>query len=1530
LEELKKIEAHTFTKGLTIDYNDSLQKEDTVTFARNAIVFSHEGDMLYYQNEPSTVLCCELPKDFDIIGDEKLPDGTRILFLTNDIESEIGIFDEKLCTYKKVAKNSCWNFNKANLITARTKENSDCTYSVYWSDSRRNPDRFLNLSKIPYKYTLEPNPNGGCDIKKYTTEIDCDATLLSKKIDFPTVSIEKNIGGGVLENASYQAIIAFTINGLRYSSYYGLTNPVSIFNKQNNTGSLQVKIDKNSFDNDFEEFELVVLQTLNSSTVAKKIGIYNRNTESIFVSNFESAQYKAILIENIVTQNKVYESSDQISGNQEYLFRIGTQSPYELNYQPQAFDITAKYVVKQVSYDYYLENNTPTYYRNEVYRLYIQWYHELGYWSSLSHISNRKAKPSDLAIATGDDVFELDERIPQPKRYFEIHNTSKSPILINGELKGEFGYHESTDEYPNNIFTHGENACKPIRDFKFPSEEQIPRIEIINGKQVINILGIELDNIQPPTEKGWKGYRIIRADRQGHRSIISRGFTTNVRGYYDNETQTQTLYNNYPNNDLRPDTFHSNTQTVYKKNSEQNYSPLTQVYNNKFSFNSPHIDYYNINPGNILTIESEEIGNCEGQFVEVYQHPKFTLLSTFAFWVAASLGILEGLLVLSGKTVIKAGGKIQTPGSQTGAPLDKTNDYQEEVSIKSAQDLIGVDITALIAAPIKAGKTENILKTIKLAFLTLASTGLKALTFGLWAIAYADQILDIIYKAVGGKAKNQYVYQYNAKTLFKNTIAKTFNGFKRRKIINYQKIGDNLTQINDEVFVNRGGNNTLYIELNKDLKPTDNIDTSRNTISELGICGQLNQINKTQAVVYYATTSRYIPNQYGQIDSYINPIQTHEGIYKTTKTPVIFGGDCYITPYSKSIKHDIFEQSAEGFGNKDGFEFDYRLYRNNGFPRFWLNSFKYDFAEVLNKKIVNNTTFSRNTKSRYNLDCKGRDKTNVFTVDDAYMYKGVYNAIELLVESDYNLWYREQDTKDDYFYHDNSTKDINQLFRADRLRKPELFKYNLTYSKQPNEIYGRQLDINYDPNVYNKCYHYEPNRLIYSMPQFRENNSDNWQLYLSGNTYLFPQADFGAITSVSKLDLDRVLFLFDKAGPFETVGQDTLSLDESGRKITIGDGGLFAQKPREKISTEHNYGNSQSKFSTITTQFGTFYPSERQGRFFNYQNQPDEISRKGIHLWAKQFIPIKLLEVFPEYKHNDNVAIGVGYQIAFDSTWDMLYYIKKDYAPNNKWKNKITYNVKEDKFYVDNNYNYEIKLTDKEYFDDLSFTLSYYCPIQQFVSFHDWNPKWIINSEKHFMSFQDGKIWKHNDNCKSYCTYYDKPYPFEIEFVQSNQFAVNKFTNATWYLECFKYINDNCKDKNHQQFANFDTMVVYNTEQCSPLMNLVTKSKNPYELFPRTNSTGWDISCTKVENKYNVNEFADANKNRKLDLNLINFDNNGWKRLINRNAIDISTSMQNKQLFRHYDTRVLLTKNESNDLKMIFKLFLSGQIKSPR
>src|SRR6478609_4376349 len=124
--------------GLQTDLNPSLSSDKSVTYARNMQMHSREGDVPFYQTEPSTVKIVDLP--YKKIGHIKLPDGTICLFLTDDKASEIGIFDEVKKTYTKVLNAQWLNFSTSNLITGASKENSDKTYTIYWSDRRRNPD----------------------------------------------------------------------------------------------------------------------------------------------------------------------------------------------------------------------------------------------------------------------------------------------------------------------------------------------------------------------------------------------------------------------------------------------------------------------------------------------------------------------------------------------------------------------------------------------------------------------------------------------------------------------------------------------------------------------------------------------------------------------------------------------------------------------------------------------------------------------------------------------------------------------------------------------------------------------------------------------------------------------------------------------------------------------------------------------------------------------------------------------------------------------------------------------------------------------------------------------------------------------------------------------------------------------------------------------------------------------------------------------------------------------------------------------
>jgi hypothetical protein len=140
-------DSNTFNKGMMKDLSDVYMSEGMWVNAINAINNSHNGESGNIGNEMSNKYCSETP--YTIIGLAHKTLKQWVLFSTDNIDSEIGIFDEATCSYTKIVNDPCLNFNQANLITAVVKENYDCTFSVYWQDDL-NPDRVMNLDDPPY------------------------------------------------------------------------------------------------------------------------------------------------------------------------------------------------------------------------------------------------------------------------------------------------------------------------------------------------------------------------------------------------------------------------------------------------------------------------------------------------------------------------------------------------------------------------------------------------------------------------------------------------------------------------------------------------------------------------------------------------------------------------------------------------------------------------------------------------------------------------------------------------------------------------------------------------------------------------------------------------------------------------------------------------------------------------------------------------------------------------------------------------------------------------------------------------------------------------------------------------------------------------------------------------------------------------------------------------------------------------------------------------------------------------------------
>ena len=298
-------------------------------------------------------------------------------------------------------------------------------------------------------------------------------------------------------------------------------------------------------------------------------------------------------------------------------------------------------------------------------------------------------------------------------------------------------------------------------------------------------------------------------------------------------------------------------------------------------------------------------------------------------------------------------------------------------------------------------------------------------------------------------------------------------------------------------------------------------------------------------------------------------------------------------------------------------------------------------------------------------------------------------------------------------------------------------------------------------------------------------------------------------------------------------------------------------------------------------------------------------------------MPIQLKEYFPAYDI-DNPLNKAGYLMAMDATYGLIYITKRDFIPKIEGITMI-----DNKFYYES---VEVSIKDNTYFEDVSWTVSYSPMHKTWVSFHDWHPDWIIQTNNHFMTVKDNSIWKHNERYDSFCQFYGKSYPFEIEFVSSSGKSVELVRSIEYQLEAYKYKNKG-RDKFHVLNENFDKLIVSNSEQLSPILNINKSTQNPYLdiEYPKRNNNMYDILYTKEENKYRINQFWDSTKDRGefTDTEYFIFKTaaSGYKKEPNVDALDLNKPEQERKKFRHYWNKFWFLRLQSNDIQFVVKVF---------
>lgn len=611
-------ETRRFDKSLVEDVNDFHLPENSWTQARNAITNSVTGDLGKLGNEPGNRFCTKAP--YPIIGAIHLNADKWAIFSTDNTNSEIGIYEEKVCSYTKVVNASCLNFNHTNLIKGVSRYTSNCSFRVYWDDGL-NPSRVLDLNDVPWvQNCLDENgvdvnnaPANydpvGCITCTDTEVLDCERTRLAMRMIPPCYNIQKGTNGGTLANGMYIVTMAYTIDGERVSDYFPLSNQQPLYNHTNVAGSIDIII--GDTDDNFDEVEVVVIYIVAQQTVARRVGIYSTKQKRISI-DIINPEWPVVPIENIPFRTTIYNQSDAMYNVNDYLIRVGPKSKFDFNYQPLANQIVTKWSAAEYPADYYKNGGSNTgYMRDEVYAFFIRWLYDTGDKSASYHIPGRPSLPGEKNLVVTDSLSD-ETAGPNPFNYkWLVENTAYTdPSFVPSQLpdggwevaSGYMGYWESTEEYPDNKADVWNASAHPwsivtnipysgtvnglsdydlcgekVRHHKFPdnyinftnpaSNHYASGSAYFQGP-VIRIMGVKFENILPPVDNNGVaipnivGYEILRGTRTGNRSVLFKGIINNMRVYTLESNSNRTgLFANYPYNDLRPDPFLSNTRT---------------------------------------------------------------------------------------------------------------------------------------------------------------------------------------------------------------------------------------------------------------------------------------------------------------------------------------------------------------------------------------------------------------------------------------------------------------------------------------------------------------------------------------------------------------------------------------------------------------------------------------------------------------------------------------------------------------------------------------------------------------------------------------------------------------------------------------------------------------------------------------------------------------------------------------------------------------------------------------------------------
>jgi len=1472
--------------GLSLDSTTSSIPQGMLSYALNAQVENFDGNQVTYQNETGSVLCTNFPTGYTVVHTKNIIERNLIVvFLVKDDEttSEIGVVDTTTCLYTAKINAPCIGFSKNTPILKSVYKVTNCSTELYWANPER---RYIDLDNLPF---VEEVVEGQCE-REITDEVDCNKMRVQPDFLIPQISITDVDSDGELVAGTYQFTVQYAnLMGEAYTSFYSVTNPLPIFDPNKITQDFNytvgksidvniTNIDQTGF---YDYFNLAVIKTVNNISSVELVGTYKivRDTQLITYTGQNKEQIR-LTIDDVFQKYPVYDEAGDLTSVQDILIWDDLTTTQRLNYQQIANAIKPKWQTWRLRNDkpYADELNAANvrgYMRDEVYPLGIVFVLDNGYQTDEFPLTNRIATATDLEIIYNDDVVEEGEicESPEPRFRWQVYNTATNEGLVpNFCTTSPFDCIEYNACYEG-PWQHGEFAY-------WESTERYPCTPDIWGELADTpIRHFKFpDNLVTPIHDEEYIYPIgIEIDMQQVVDVIRNSSLTQEQK--DRIQEIKIVRGNAANN-----------KSVIAKGLINNVGKYTREGSEYFMPNYPYNDL-RADPFLGSSQTSVDDGDPYSKRLLAYDtddsKQRFTFHSPDTSFFQPGLGNIL---------------KLET--AEYGVSKGHFQSVQEHARYK----FLTADAYATAVAVAQA--------------LGFASSKPGSLNFfsGEAAMAGFQVMIDILYRSI---PRINYCYQYNSIGDYKEyTPIPNDQGKKQRRLDIAAYAAPGIISLSDDHPINNfQRESSVYLRTTKTLPfpsefPSVPADQSRWILSDEGLCDNFSTILDKPISSYYASIKTDFVNQYGQIDSY-ELIDTGFNQLIDLNTPItdrfktVFGGDTFITKFAYKTKLPFFIDNRVNADDES--DIFYNEIGNAAYPLYWFSTDSESYGS--GGGIFNKLEKMFGVKVN-NFDCAA----DRFFYQNGKIYLFAYGIPHFWCESRVNTDLRQayNDKEGDFFPHvDEFIPDAWLQEKTVSIQNDNTYWYNKSYSKQNKEDFFSRLPDDYSLE---ECTTHLQHRAIWSEQQtdlvnYRRNN---WLVYRPASKKDFPQ-NFGRLISLDGLENKAVLARFEsKAMLYNTL----LTINTSNPQAAyLGNATLFdSSPPIDYAETDMGFIGSQHKFM-LKTEYGHIVGDSLRGQMFLLQGTSGkEITNEHVNKFFSAFLPFQIKAAFPSINIDQHYN-GIGLHGVYDAMYNRFILTKLDYKP-------IVTGIT----YVDNKFYYneeEIFLSDRSYFCNYSFTVSYDFDNQAWISFHTYLPNYYVGNNNTFYAGLPNSIWQHNATNTLFNNFFGQIASYVIEYPYYFQGSSEILQNIKDYTRVLEYTNERTHIQTDDTY--FNKAILYTPQQCSGLLLLTKKPVNNlslYNTYPKYNTDSKEILYTKSSSFYQFNTFWSLIVDKREPIFIPSCENLSIYKELNQTNMSYSKRSYKKEPLRDKELKVRLILDDKDNSKFISQFTVAPTQKS--